>query len=102
MSQEPTNSHRPDSRATVRTLVAGTILAVAIFAAGFVLRLLGQAAASDALSTAAVIVLLATPALGLVTTSVELRQAQKAAAAMALVVLLILGAATVIALLLAR
>ena len=79
-------------------MTAGTIVAVVIFAAGFVLRLAGQLGLADAVSIAAVIALLATPALALAATALELRPTQRTAAALAVVVLLVLAAATLLAL----
>ena len=75
---EPTE-HRPEARATVVVLTAGTIVSVAVFAAAFVVRLLGQPSSSDAIGTLGVVCLLATPAVALVSTAVELRRIQRSA-----------------------
>jgi len=89
--------HRPPARWTVFALTAGTLLSVAGFVVDVVLRWLGQPAPADVVATAAVIALLATPAAGLLATSLELRRDQLPAALLALLVLLILGGATVLA-----
>ena len=98
MSAKPEQRHRPDAWATVTVLTAGSIVAVVLFAAGFLLRLAGQTSLSDSVSTFAVVVLLATPAAALMTTTVELRRVQRSAAILAILVLVILGGATVLAL----
>ncbi len=102
MSEQPINNHRPDAQATVRALTVGTIVAVAVFAVAFVLRLVGQVALAEVASSIAVVVLLATPAVALVTTAVELRRAPGLSAAFAVLVLLILAGATAVALLVSR
>ena len=106
MSDQPvdqtTNSDRPDARATVTAMTAGTLTAVAIFAVSFGLRLLGAVDAADMLGAGGVLVLLVTPALALVTTAVEMRTVQPASAGLAVVVLVVLGIATAVALLVPR
>jgi hypothetical protein len=74
------------------------MLSVAGLVAAFVLRLAGAAAAADSVSYAAIAVLLATPAAGLVATVLETRQAQRWTATAAVLVLAILAAATMVAL----
>jgi len=90
---------RPDARRTVIVLSAGTLIAVVAFAGEFLARIAAQTALADEIGTFAVIALLATPAVALVASAIELRRAQRVAAVMAVLVLLILGAATVLALL---
>jgi len=89
--------HRPPARWTALVLTAGTLLSVAGFVVDVVLRWLGQPGPADVIATAAVISLLATPAVGLLATSAELRHDQLPAALLALLVLLILAGATVLA-----
>jgi hypothetical protein len=92
------NEHRPDARRTISVLTLGTVVAVAAFAVGFGVRYFGNLAAGDAVSTAAVMVLLATPAVALATTAIELKDVQRAGSAAAVLVLLVLAVATAIAL----
>jgi hypothetical protein len=92
------NSVRPSSRATAVALTAGTIASVSLFVAGFALRLAGQDAIADTAATGAVIVLMITPAAGLVATAFELRTVQRTAALLGLLVLAILVVASVLAL----
>ena len=98
MNEQPINNHRPDARATVRVLTAGTLAAVAVFAVAFGLRLAGQVGLADGVGTLGVVVLLATPAMALITTAYEMRDVQRNSAWLALVVLTILVGATVVAL----
>ena len=107
MSELPTtgpasNADRPGERQTILVMTLGTVVSVAIFAAAFVVRLVDLASLADALGTLAVVALLVTPAIALVTTALELRLARGSAAALALLVLLILVAATALALLTTR
>jgi amino acid permease len=90
-------NHRPSARRTVVALNTGTLVAVALFAAAFVIRLESDDALADRISIVAVIALLATPAAALVTSAFELRRQQRAAAFMAVLVLVVLAAATVLA-----
>ena len=92
-------SNRADARRTIGVLNAGTLIAVVAFAGGFLLRIAAQAALADQVSALAVIALLATPAVALVTSAYELRRDQRVGAAMAVLVLVVLGAATLLALL---
>jgi hypothetical protein len=62
-------------------------------------RFVGLVLNADFVATVAVILLLATPALGLVTTAIELRRIQRPAALLAVLVLAILTGATTLALL---
>jgi hypothetical protein len=98
MREPPLRADRPSARVTTHVLTAGTLASVALFLVGFVLHLAGQTGVGDLVSTAAVGALLATPAAGLVATAVELRRPQPSAATLAVLVLLILGAATALAL----
>lgn len=94
--------HRPSARWTALVLVSGTLIAVAGFVAAFSLRLIGQPSVADTIAGAAVIVLIGTPVSGLVVTSAELRRVQLPAALLAILVLVILAAATVLAVLTSR
>jgi hypothetical protein len=108
---------RPAHRWTIRALAVGTLVASAFLLVGFLLSLLGaDRTAADprrfdlligavgelrpwGWSMIGVLVLIATPAAGLVTTFFELRAAgQPRVALLALAVLGILGAATILAL----
>ncbi len=89
---------RPSVRWTRLVLAAGTLLSFVGLIAASVLRALDQPSLADAIATAAVVVLIATPAVGLLTTWAELRRVQRPAALLALLVLAILGAATLLAL----
>jgi hypothetical protein len=107
---------RPSVRATSAVLLGGTLLSAAFFVLGFVLSLGGSGAqpadprALDAvlrsalalepwgLSMVGVLALLATPAAGLLVTSLETRRGQPLTAALALLVLAILLGAALIAL----
>jgi hypothetical protein len=93
---------RTPARATSAALIVGTLAAVAVFAASFVLRLAGHPQPADVVGAAGVVVLLATPAVGLVTTALELRSVQRHVAALALVVLAVLGLAAAVAVAAAR
>ncbi|CAN5834271.1 hypothetical protein BH24CHL6_BH24CHL6_17240 [soil metagenome] len=97
---------------TSRVLLAGTLLSVACFAIGFMLTLLGRAAQDRdprdlglvlqavlglepwGWSMLGVLVLLATPAAGLLVTAIETRRGEPMTALLALVVLAILALAT--------
>ena len=98
MSQTSPQGGRPDARATSVALTLGTVTAVALFVASFALRLIGQPQPADVAGTIAVVALLATPVVGLGTTSMELRKGQGRAWALALLVLCVLAVATVLAL----
>src|SRR6188472_1586944 len=92
-------SNRPDARRTIVVLNAGTLIAVVAFAGGFVIRLADQSELADQVSALAVIALLATPAVALATSAYELRRDQRIGAAMAVLVLVVLAAATTLAVL---
>ena len=64
----------------------------------FVLRLAGADAVADALALLGVIVLIATPPVGLLATAFEMRRVQRPTARLALLVIAVLGAATALAL----
>lgn len=89
---------RSPVRLTSRTLLWGTLAASALLAAGLVLDVAGAAETAATIAAAGVIALLATPALGLITTYWELRSRRPGSAMLALVVLGVLAVATVIAL----
>jgi hypothetical protein len=99
VAEKPVGVGRTDSSASVAVLIGGTILAVAVFAASFVLRLVGYVDLGDSVGAGGVVVLLATPAAALITTTIELRRGHRPHWALALVVLGILAGATVLALL---
>ena len=92
-------SARPPVRATATTLTGGTLVSCAFFLAGLVAAAARLDEPARLLATLGVLVLLATPAVGLVVTWLELRPFQPRSALLALVVLGVLGAATGIALL---
>ena len=92
-------STRPPVRATAFTLTASTVVSVLLFLGGLVATAAGIAEPARLLATAGVVVLLATPVLGLIVTAVELRPLQPRSAVLALVVLVVLAIATVVALL---
>jgi hypothetical protein len=79
-------------------LTGGTLISCAFFLAGLVAAAARLDEPARLLATTGVLVLLATPALGLVVTSFELRPVQPRSALLALVVLGVLGAAAGIAL----
>ncbi|HEY5519226.1 MAG TPA: hypothetical protein VIK08_01090 [Candidatus Limnocylindrales bacterium] len=91
---------RSRTRWTVRTLTVGTVAAVVFFVLAFVLGLAdaGASSAANTMGVVALLVLLATPAAGLIVTSAELWHIERHAALLALVVLVILAAATAAAL----
>lgn len=82
---------------TVRALVLGTALAAACLAGGLALTLAGVTAIAAAVSAAGIVILIATPALGLIATFFETRKAERRTAVLALVVLAILAVAAVLA-----
>jgi len=93
------NGQRPPVAATASVLTLGTVASVVALAGAFVSGLIGVAWLSTLLSAVGVVVLLMTPAAGLVVTFLELRPGQPRAAQMALVVLAVLALSTVIAVL---
>lgn len=89
---------RPPARATARVLTAGALVASICLLAGFGLRAIGADEASARLvGNAGVLVLLATPAAGLLSTFVELREARPVVAVLALAVVAVLALAVVLA-----
>ncbi len=90
-------SDRPSAAATARVLSAGSLIAAALFVGSFALSVAGMRAESALVATTALVVLLATPAVGLVASALELRGFQPRVAGLAVIVLLILGAATLVA-----
>ena len=89
---------RPSAEVTARIMSIGAVLAGVIFVAAFLLTIAGAPSASMVVATAGVVALLATPALGLLSTAVELRSYQPRVAALAVAVLAILLGAAVVAL----
>jgi uncharacterized membrane protein len=87
---------RPPHRLTSLVLTTGTLAADAGLALGLLLSLTGRASAVD-WALLGTLVLLATPALGLVVTAVEMRRAQPLSALLAIAVLVVLAGAVVIA-----
>jgi hypothetical protein len=83
---------------TARLLLAGTLASAALFAAGFLLGIAGDEQLGTIASNAGVLVLLATPAVALITTSAELRERQPQASALAVGVLAVLAVALGVAL----
>ncbi len=97
MGNQDPSAHRPAAQATVAVLTLGTLIAVTMFVVAFAIRLLGQETLSDQVGTVAVIALLATPAVALITTALEMRADQRTAAGLALLVLGILVSAAALA-----
>ncbi len=91
-------SERPSSRLTVASLAAGSLVSVACLVVAFGLRLAGAADVADAVALLGVIVLIATPPVGLLTTAFEMRRVQRPTALLALLVVAVLGMATALAL----
>jgi len=86
------------SRWTSWLLLGGTVVSALCFAAGFGLGLIGLPPVGTALSNIGVVTILATPAVALVSTALELRQRQPQAAALAVGVLVVLAVAVGVAL----
>ena len=84
---------------TSRLLLGGTLVSAICFAAGFVLGLIGLVPLGVLVSNLGVLTILATPALALVSTAVELRKPQPHAAWLAVGVLAVLAVAVGVALL---
>lgn len=91
-------TERPPVSATARGLTIGTALAAGLLTLSFVLSLARLDDAASLASTVGILVLLATPAAGLVATFVELRPFQPRAALLAMGVLAILAFAAGVAL----
>ena len=92
-------SARPPVHGTATTLSRGTMVSAALFGSSLVAAAAQLNEASRLLGLGGVLVLLATPALGLVVTAVELRQLQPRASFLALVVLGVLAVAAAVAVL---
>jgi hypothetical protein len=86
------------SRWTSALLLGGTLISAICFAAGFVLGLIGLPPVGAVLSNIGVVTILATPAVALVATAVELRRPQPQAAWLAIGVLAVLALAVAVAL----
>jgi len=92
------NAQRPRVQLTARVLTAGSLGAAALLGLSLVLDLAGQAQAR-VVGEFGVVVLLGTPVAGLVSTWSELRHLRSTHARLAIAVLLVLGLATLMALL---
>lgn len=90
---------RPSVALTARALVLGTALAAGCLAVGLALTLAGVTAIAAVASAVGIVILIATPALGLIATIFETRRAERRTALMALIVLAILIVAAGLALL---
>jgi hypothetical protein len=88
----------PSSRWTSRLLLGGTLVSAVCFAVGFVLGLIGLVPTGEFMSTVGVLAILATPAVALVSTALELREDQPQAAMLAVGVLGVLAVAVGVAL----
>lgn len=89
---------RPTVHLTARALTAGSLTAAALLALGLALGVAGQSAIAGLVGNIGVMVLLATPVAGLLTTWWELRVLRPTHAWLAIAVLLVLGLATIVAL----
>ena len=87
------------ARATSLVLLGGSLLSAVCFVVGVGLGLVSAGDAAALVASVGVLVLLSTPALGLVASAFELRRAQPHAAWLALAVLGVLGLAVGVALL---
>jgi hypothetical protein len=83
---------------TARVLLGGMLASAICFAIGFGLSFVGLVSVGALTSTAGIVVLLLTPAAGLVVTAAELRTPQPQAAMVAIGVLGVLALAVVVAL----
>jgi hypothetical protein len=90
-------TQRPPVEWTARALAYGTIVSAVLLAAGFAVNLAGGEDAGRGLSVLGVLVLLVTPAAGLVATILELRRPQPRAALLAVAVLVVLALALTLA-----
>jgi hypothetical protein len=86
-------------RWTSRLLLLGTLASAALFGAGLLLGIAGYKELGTAASNAGVLVLLATPAVALISTAAELRETQPQASVLAIGVLAVLAVAVGVALL---
>lgn len=91
-------SDRPPVRMTARVLSFGSLAAAVLLGLSLVLGLVGAAGLAPLVGNVGVLVLLGTPAAGLVATWVELRSMRPAHAWLAVAVLGVLFMATLIAL----
>jgi hypothetical protein len=92
------NALRPPVRLTSRVLTSGSVAAAAILAVSLALDIVGQAEPARLAGVAGVLVLLVTPAVGLVATWWELRAFRPTHARLAVAVLGVLTLATIVAL----
>jgi hypothetical protein len=83
---------------TSRLLLGGTLVSALCFAAGFALGLIGLVPIGALLSNLGILTILATPAVALVSTAVELRRPQPHSAWLAVGVLAVLAVAVGVAL----
>jgi Kef-type K+ transport system membrane component KefB len=90
------NDVRPPVRLTARALTIGSLAAAAILGLGLVLDMAGQSAIGKLVGNIGVIVLLATPAAGLIATWSELRRIRPTHAWLAVAVLVVLVLATIV------
>jgi hypothetical protein len=90
---------RPSVRLTTRVLTIGSLSAAAILGLSLALDVAGQSGIATSLGNLGVVVLLGTPVAGLMATWWELRVLRPLHARLAVAVLLVLGLATLIALL---
>ena len=86
-----------DVRWTALALRGGGLLGVAMFGVALALRLVGNVEVAAAVSSAGVLVVIATPAAALLATSVETWRHDRATALLAIGVLLVLAGATLVA-----
>jgi hypothetical protein len=92
-------TERPPVRLTTLALTLGSLGAAALLGLGLVLDVTGAADAGKLVGNIGVVVLLFTPAAGLIATWLELRALRPTHAWLAAAVLLVLGLATLLALL---
>ncbi len=83
---------------TSRVLLVGTLLSALGFLVGLGLTFIGSSALASFASNVAILLLLATPVLGLVVSAIELRRSQPRAAILAAAVLGVLSVAVAVAL----
>lgn len=91
------SGQRPPFAATASVLTIGSTSSAAALAVAFLAGLLGAESLSSVLATAGIVALIATPAVGLMATWLELRRERLAQAWLAVVVLLVLFLATIVA-----
>ena len=87
---------------TVRALRTGQVVAAALFGAAIALHLVGQASVGAVAASAAVVVVLATPAFALFAAMVDARDSGHATALLAGAVLAVLSVATALAVFIGR